>query len=145
MPKEVWLMSLPASWLRAAHAHVQEWLQQRGRSDADVAAIREGYRVALGKDFLAVISFRDFVRTFSWFASTLQMMTEQDQSSGASNAGLLRVPSGLSNAHSARSSDGGPSREEPQANGDGNGNGSGSPVRDAAVVGADGATPVKAH
>lgn len=57
---------------------VQDWLQQRGRSEADVASIRDGYRGALGKHTLAVISFRDFARTFSWFASTLQMMAEHD-------------------------------------------------------------------
>lgn len=56
---------------------VQEWLVRQGRSEADAACIRDGFKDALGKGTLAVLSFRDFARTFPWFVSTLQMMAAQ--------------------------------------------------------------------
>ncbi len=45
-----------------------------GCSDADITSIKEGFKEALGKPILAVLSFRDFAQTFAWFASTLHMM-----------------------------------------------------------------------
>ena len=54
----------------------QEWLVRAGCSDADITSIKEGFKEALGKAILAVLSFRDFARTFSWFASTLHMMSQ---------------------------------------------------------------------
>ena len=55
---------------------MQEWLVRAGCSDADITSIKEGFKEALGKPILAVLSFRDFARTFSWFASTLHMMSQ---------------------------------------------------------------------
>jgi hypothetical protein len=76
----------------------QEWLMQHGRSEADVTSIREGFRSALGKETLAVLNFRDFALTFSWFASTLQLMAGPDERAAAA-LGLPRVSS-LSSAPS---------------------------------------------
>ena len=47
-----------------------------GCSDADITSIKEGFKEALNKPILAVLSFRNFARTFSWFASTLHMMSQ---------------------------------------------------------------------
>ena len=47
-----------------------------GCSDADITSIKEGFKEALGKPILAVLSFRDFAQTFSWFSSTLHMMSQ---------------------------------------------------------------------
>lgn len=55
---------------------VQEWLVRMGCSDADITSIKEGFKEALGKPILAVLSFREFAQTFSWFASTLHMMSQ---------------------------------------------------------------------
>jgi len=47
-----------------------------GCSDADITSIKEGFKEALGKPILAVLTFRDWAQTFSWFASTLHAMSQ---------------------------------------------------------------------
>ena len=47
-----------------------------GCSDADITSIKEGFKEALGKTILAVLSFKDFAVCFSWFGSTLHMMSQ---------------------------------------------------------------------
>lgn len=66
---------------------------RRGRSEADVACIRDGLKDALGKGTLAVLGFRDFVRMFSWFTSTLNMMATQEQDSAVDMARLASISS----------------------------------------------------
>lgn len=58
-----------------------------------MACIRDGLKDALGKETLAVLGFRDFVRTFSWFTSTLNMMAAQDQESPVDMARLASISS----------------------------------------------------
>ena len=72
----------------------QDWLLRQGRSEADAECIRQGYRSALGKSTLAVLSFGDFARTYAWFASTLRMMAGREEARG-SEGGL---PSSTSSA-----------------------------------------------
>jgi len=47
-----------------------------GCSDADITSIKEGFKEALGKPILAVLTFRDWAQTFSWFANTLHAMSQ---------------------------------------------------------------------
>ena len=94
---------------------MQEWLVAHGRSDGDAAAIREGYKEALGKSTLAVLGFGDFARTFSWFASTLRMMGAAGDNRAADADGVSRLPSLISSGSLAGDS---PVKEDRAANGE---------------------------
>ena len=88
---------------------MQEWLLQHGRSQQDVASLREGYMQALGRSTLAVLSFHDFAQTWGWLSSTLRLMADGD--GGAETDGdMRRLPSLISSASVASEP---PAKERP--------------------------------
>ena len=79
---------------------MQDWLLRQGRSEADAECIRQGYKSALGKSTLAVLSFGDFARTYAWFASTLRMMAARQEKARDDGTVMPSMPSSASPASS---------------------------------------------
>ena len=79
-------------WINSPNVCMQEWLLQHGRSQQDVASLREGYMQALGKSTLAVLTFHEFVKTWGWLNSTLGLMAAGDDGDNSEPPAKERPP-----------------------------------------------------